>query len=157
MGNETHQSAVAISKRGVEFIAKWEGFRSKPYLDGGGVPTIGYGVTRYPDGRKVTMKDKPITKEEGVALLHERLVAYEDAVNELIVVPLTQAQYDALVSFAYNVGIAALERSTLRKKLNQGLYYAATQEFDKWTKDNGKTVNGLVRRRKAEKELFLKG
>lgn len=157
MGNETHQSTVAISQRGVEFISQWEGFSSKPYRDGGGVPTIGYGATHYPDGRRVTMMDKPITKEEGIALLKDMLVIYEEALNALTVVPLNQAQYDALMSFIYNVGITQFERSTLRKLLNDGRYYAAAQELTKWVKDNGKTVNGLVRRRKAEKELFLKG
>lgn len=157
MDQKLHQSAVAISERGLRLIATFEGFSAKPYLDAVKIPTIGYGATYYPGGKKVTMSDPPITKERGMALLGEMVKDFEDAVNKAVTVPLTQTQFDALVSFAYNVGIKAFMGSTLLKLLNQGKYHAAAQEFGKWTKAGGKELAGLVARRRKEKELFLKG
>ncbi|ETD67168.1 muraminidase [Pelistega indica] len=152
----THQTAVATSAEGIKFISRWEGFSAKPYRDVVGVPTIGFGATYYPNGKRVTLNDAPITKEQGIELLKHTVQDFEDAVNTYVTVTLNQNQFDAIVSFAYNVGIEAFKKSTLLKLLNKGQPYAAAQEFLKWNKAGGKSIAGLSNRRKAEKELFLR-
>lgn len=142
------------SSKCVEIIKEFEGFRSKPYLCPAGVPTIGYGSTVYEDGTKVTLQDSPISKERAVDLLMVTLKGYADSVNKLVKVPLNQNQFDALVDFAYNAGASKLGGSTLLKKLNAGDYAGAGAEFDKWVMGGGVKLPGLVRRRKAERDLF---
>jgi len=85
---------------GIEMIKSFEGFRSAPYKCPAGIPTIGYGATFYPDGKKVTMADKAITEQEGTALLQNMLVSFEKYVDSYCVDTITQNQFDALVSFA---------------------------------------------------------
>lgn len=131
-----------------------EGFRSRPYRCPAGIWTIGYGTTRYPDGRAVSPNDPAITETQAAALLLANLGEYEAAVNRYVVVPLTQNQFDALVDFAYNAGTQNLRTSTLLRKLNAGDYAGAAREFDKWVYGGGKKLDGLVTRRKAERELF---
>lgn len=147
-----------ISKIGVNLIAEFEGFFPKPYNDPVGHATIGYGhLIHYGN---VTIEDNKkwgtITEQEGKELLDKDLNSFEDAVDSLISVPLNQNQFDALVSFSYNVGTGALSSSTLRKKLNAKDYNGAANEFDKWVYASGQKFEGLVRRRAAEKKLFLK-
>jgi lysozyme len=144
-----------ISESGINLIKSFEGLRLQPYLCPAGVATIGYGCTHYANGETVTLDDDPITIRDADALLRGTLKSYEQAVNEVVTVPLTQGQFDALVSFAYNIGIGKLKGSTLLRKLNAGNYRGAAAEFDKWTHGGGQVLPGLVKRRAAEKALFL--
>jgi lysozyme len=139
----------------IPLIEASEGFSSTPYLCPAGVPTIGYGSTRYADGRTVTMQDAPVSKQEAIALVQATLTQYEDAVNRYVAVPLKQSQFDALVDFAYNAGAQNLRTSTLLKKLNAGDYQGAANEFPRWNMGGGVVLRGLVKRRDAEKQLFL--
>jgi len=154
-----------ISPTGIAFIKNEERFRSKPYLDSVGVPTIGYGTTYYENGKKVTLKDPAITIQKASELLAYQIAKeYAPAVTKAIKVPLTQNQFDALVSFAYNVGTTnnGMAGSTLVKKINAGIKDRATIEywFGVWCKGTvkGKKVvlPGLVARREREANLFLK-
>lgn len=145
-----------ISKLGIDLIKRYEGYSAKPYLCPAGVPTIGYGSTVYEDGKKVTLRDAPITAEKAEALLRHKVDTYYlKEVERLLDVDLNQNQIDALASFAYNVGVGNFERSMLRRKLNGGDYAGAADEFLKWTKAGGKTLKGLQRRRMAERALFI--
>lgn len=147
---------MQISDNGLNLIKKFEGFSSHPYLCPAKVPTIGYGNTFYQDGTKVTLNDKDISESEASKLLE--FIANKNFgrfIDIAVKVPLTQNQFDALVSFAYNLGNGNLENSTLLRKLNDGDYDGAANEFEKWNKAGGKVLSGLVKRRLAEKELFL--
>ena len=144
-------------KAGIEMIKTFEGFRGTPYKCSAGVPTIGYGATFYPGGKKVTMTDAAITEEQAVELLANMLVSFEKYVDSYCVDTITQNQFDALVSFAYNLGPANLKSSTLLKKVNANPNDESIKlEFLKWVKAGGKTLKGLVRRREAESELYFK-
>jgi len=134
---------------GLDIVKKFEGCKLKAYLCPAGKPTIGYGHTY---GVKL---GRTITKAEAEILLEND---YQDAVHgveELVKVPLTENQLGALASFVFNLGRGKLLGSTLRKKLNQGDYKGAAEEFDKWVFAGGVKLKGLVARRAAEKELFL--
>ena len=147
---------MQIDKDGIELIKKFEAFRSHPYLDAVGIPTIGYGTIHYPDGRAVTIHDNPISEAYATTILEEEINKhYAPYVNHYIQVPLTQAQFNALVSFAYNLGVYALKKSTLLKKLNSGDYKGAAYEFPKWVRAGHKILPGLVDRRNQEAKLFL--
>lgn len=141
-------------KAGKNLIKEFEGFRATAYLCPAGVWTVGYGTTKI-KGKSIK-KDTKITTEEAEILLEEDLKTFEDGVNFCVSVELTQNQFDALVSFVYNLGIGSLKKSTLLKKLNAGLINDAADEFLKWDKADGKKLPGLTRRRKAERELFLR-
>ena len=147
---------MTISKKGLDLIKDFEGFSAKPYLCPAGVPTIGYGSTYYSDGKHVKVGDPSISKQKATEMLrHQVDVTYGAAVNRYVSTDLTQGQYDALVSFAYNLGAGNLKSSTLLKRVNQGKMGKASKEFMKWTKAGGRRLKGLVRRREAEKQLFL--
>ena len=149
------------SETGIDLIKSFESCRLKAYPDPGtgGEPwTIGWGHT----GREV----KPgliWTQQQADKALIEDLMQFEQDVNDLVKVNINQNQFDALVSFAFNVGsdidddtlAEGLGDSTLLKKLNAGDYHGAADEFPKWNKSDGKTLTGLIRRRAAERELFL--
>jgi lysozyme len=144
------------SNKGIDLIKSFEGFSSKPYLCPAKICTIGYGATFYPDGKKVTMKDSPITEEKGVELLKSMLVKFEQYVDSYCIDTVNQNQFDALVSFCYNLGPANLKSSTLLKKVNANPNDESIEaEFMKWTKAGGKTLKGLVRRREAEAKLYF--
>ena len=148
---------MKISNNGLDLIKQFEGFSPTPYLCPAGIPTIGFGNTFYEDGTKVTLKDKPITEQRATQLLE--FVAnktFSENINKVVKVPLNQNQFDALVSFAYNIGNKNFNWSTLLKKLNLSDYDGASLEFGRWNQANGKILNGLVLRRQKEKELFLK-
>lgn len=150
-----------IGQAGLDLIKEFEGFESKPYIDPVGIPTIGFGATYYIGGQKVTMDDEPITETEAKLLLKEMLKPYESAVSKFVNSKINQNQFDALVSFAYNVGTMALKNSTLLKKVNQNPNQLTIgSEFAKWNKGTvkGKKVElkGLTRRRKAESDLYFK-
>lgn len=140
---------MKISEEGLDFIEKMEGVEYSSYLDTGGVWTIGVGHT----GPEVVRGVKA-TPEQVNAWLAEDVKDAEDAVNKYVKVALTQNQFDALVSFVFNVGWYAFYKSTMLKLLNSGLYKEASEQFGRWVKDNGKVIKGLVNRRAAEAALF---
>ena len=151
------EKVTKIGQQGIDLIKKFEGFSGKPYKCPAGIPTIGYGATFYPDGKKVTMTDKVITESEGVDLLKHMLVKFEQYVDSYCIDTISQNQFDALVSFCYNVGPANLKASTLLKKVNVNPNDETIRaEFMKWTKAGGKTLKGLVTRRQAEADLYFK-
>ena len=149
-------TAMKPSANCLELIKASEGLRLAPYRCPAGVPTIGYGNTRYADGRAVKLTDPPITKTQADALLMATLQPYADAVNRYVQVELSQNQFDALVDFTYNLGPQALRTSALLKLLNAGNYAGAADQFDVWVMGGGHRLTGLVARRAAEKELFLR-
>jgi lysozyme len=136
-------------------IRPWETFESYPYLCPAKVPTIGFGSTYYRDGTKVKLSDKPISLEAAESLMDFVATEMGNQIYELVEVILTQNQFDALVSFVYNVGISAFAGSRLLKKINAGLMDEAALEFPKWNKSKGKILGGLIKRRAQEMELFL--
>lgn len=144
-----------ISKTGLDLIKQFEGLRLTAYDDGVGVWTIGYGTIKYPNGTRVKRGNK-ITQAQADEYMANDVSVFERAVNRLVKVPLTQNQYDALVSFTYNLGETNLSTSTLLRKLNAKDYKGAAEQFERWNKAGGKVMKGLTRRRIAEKELFLK-
>ncbi|MGL4585504.1 MAG: lysozyme [Acinetobacter ursingii] len=146
---------MKISNNGLNLIKQFEGLRLNAYDDGVGVWTIGYGTIKYPNGTLVKKGDK-ITQTQADQYIANDVATFERSVNMLVNVPLTQNQFDALVSFTYNLGATNLNASTLLKKLNAKDYKGASAEFQKWNKAGGKVMTGLVRRRKAEMELFNK-
>lgn len=166
---------MKISQAGIDLIKQFEGLRDgdkttpglDPYLCPAGVVTIGWGHAVLQQGQQLRgaagLKIATQMHPNGISLdAAERLLladcdGFERAVNEAVKVPITQNQFDALVSFAFNLGGGALRRSNLLRKLNAGDYQGAAAEFQNWVKSNGQVLPGLVRRRKAEAELFLKG
>ncbi|TBM13386.1 lysozyme [Hafnia paralvei] len=145
---------MQISENGINLIKQFEGCKLTAYQDIADVWTIGYGWTQPVDGKPVAAGMK-ITQQKADDLLKQGVVQYENGVNTLVKVQINQNQFDALVDFAYNLGVNALKGSTLLKKLNAGDYAGAANEFPKWNKADGKEVAGLTRRREAEKSLFL--
>ena len=138
-----------ISETGIKLIKKFEGCALKSYKCPAGIWTIGYGHT---SGVK---EGQTITSKQAECLLKQDIKTYELTVNNLVNVPLNQGQFDALVSFCYNLGSGNLKNSTLLKLLNKKDYFAAAEQFDRWVFAGGKKLSGLVKRRAAEKELFL--
>jgi len=145
-----------IGKRGLDLIKSFEGFSSKPYLCPANVPTIGYGATYYPNGKRVTLSDKHITEEEGSALLLVTLAQYEKDVDSMTRDDINQQMYDSLCSFSYNLGSNALRKSTLLKKVNANPNDPLIKdEFMKWVNAGGRKLSGLVKRREAESKLYF--
>lgn len=138
----------------IDLIRKFEGFSAKVYRCPAGVLTIGYGSTRDTDGTPICASQPDITEAQASALMQATLVTYEDAVNRYVTAYINQNQFDALVDFAYNAGAQNLRTSTLLRLLNAKDYEGAANQFEKWVYANGKILNGLVKRRLAEKELF---
>ncbi|KOR02514.1 lysozyme [Pluralibacter gergoviae] len=148
---------MQVSDKGIELIKRFEGCSLSAYPDPGtgGAPwTIGYGWTGNVDGKPIRPGMK-IDQATADRLLRTGIVSYDQAVNKMLKVKVTQNQYDALVSLAYNIGTRALSTSTLMKKLNDGDYGGAADEFMRWNKSGGKAMQGLTNRRKAEREVFL--
>ena len=147
---------MSVSKDCINLIIYYEGCRLVAYPDPGsedGHPwTIGYGHT----GKEVT-KGLVWTQAQADAALAQDVARFASKVETLIKVSVTQAQFDALVSFAYNVGVNALADSTLLRLLNSGASSAAARQFERWDKQNGKPMLGLSRRRLAERLLFETG
>ncbi|MCP1292527.1 lysozyme [Chromobacterium sp. S0633] len=139
-----------ISANGVKLIQQFEGLRLKAYQDAVGVWTIGYGHT----GPDVT-PGLVISQAQADALLARDLNRFETGVSRLVQVPLNQNQFDALLSFSYNLGLGSLQNSTLLRLLNQRDYAGAAAQFPRWNKAGGKVLPGLTRRRAAEQALFL--
>lgn len=145
-----------ISQKGLNLIQRFEGLSLKPYKCPAGIWTIGYGSTYYSNGKKVQANDKPISQAEATDLLIEVLKHYEHSVDSYCRDDINQNQFDALVSFCYNVGAGSLKGSTLLKKVNLNPNDASIPaEFKKWNKGGGKVLKGLTERRKAEADLYV--
>ncbi len=148
---------MKISSRGLELIKSFEGFSSKAYPDpatGGKPYTIGHGTTVYPNGKPVKMGDI-CTAEQAFSYLINDVDSFEKSVSLMLEKEVTQGQFDALVSFAYNLGSRNLKSSTLLKKLNAGDVAGAADEFLRWNRAAWRIMVGLTRRRQAERKLFL--
>lgn len=141
-----------VTHRGIQLIKQVEGFEPKIYLDAAGYPTIGYGhLVR--DYEREWFKNG-ISEAAGEALLIKDVLAAEQAVLRLVKVPLTDGQFDALVSFTFNLGGGALQRSTLRRKVNRAEHDDVPPEFMKWVWAGGKKLKGLVKRREKEAIMY---
>jgi lysozyme len=140
-----------ISAKGLELLKAFEGCELTAYDDGVGVCTIGYGTTK---GVNYGMC---ITQEKAEQLLQDDLIEFEKGVQELVKVPLSQNEFDAIVVFAYNIGLGGLEESTFLTQLNGGDYIGPLSQFLRWNKGGGRELAGLTRRRNAEAHLFATG
>ena len=145
---------MKVNDKGIQLIKSFEGCLLNAYLDSVKVPTIGYGATYYPDGSKVKLGDK-ISQERANELLAWHIDEFSGKVSKVIKSNLNDNQFSAIVSFAFNLGIGNLSKSTLLKKVNINPNDTSIGvEFLKWNKAGGKVLNGLTRRRKAEYELY---
>lgn len=142
-------STLAPSSACIDLIKRFEGCKLHAYKDAVGIPTIGWGSTRG------VHMGQTITQQEADDRLYVDMDEAWQGVYSLVDVPLTQGQADALASFVFNLGAKRLKSSTLLKKLNAG--EDAAPEFGKWVFAGGKVLAGLVKRREAERELFLQG
>ncbi|MFN8406770.1 MAG: lysozyme [Sphingobacteriaceae bacterium] len=144
-----------VSTGGIKFLIHEEGLRLKPYLCGGGVPTIGVGCTFYPDGRKVKLSDPTISEEQAIAMFQSVLTHFERKVSALTRDDINQNQFDALVSLCFNIGTAGFEKSTLLRLVNSNPSDPAIQQaFEAWKNASGKPI--LLDRRKREYRLYTK-
>jgi len=137
------------NRKGIELIKFFEGFKDTTYICSGGHPTIGF-------GHKILANEiyKQISYSDALNLLKKDMFIAEKSVLKQISTPLSDNQFDALVSFTFNLGGAALQRSTLRQKINYAVYEDAGPEFLRWVYAEGKISPGLINRRKAEYDLF---
>jgi lysozyme len=143
---------MKLSQRGIDLIKQFEGYSSKAYPDPatGGAPwTIGYGTTK---GVKPGMV---ITAQQAEKMLRDDVAKFESGVSSLIAAPTTQGQFDAMVSLAYNIGLGNFGKSTLLKKHNARCYTCAADQFRVWNRANGKVMNGLTKRRAAERQVYM--
>jgi len=140
-----------INKAGLYLLKEFEGLVLYTYDDGVGVPTIGYGHT------KGVLWGMIISESQAEKFLKEDLEYFEAKVTEMVTVRLTENQYSAIVSLCYNIGEGALGGSTLMRLLNDGDYQGAANQFGRWINGGGNVMEGLVRMREAERELFLTG
>jgi lysozyme len=147
---------MTTSKKGIDLIAQFEGLRLKAYLDAVGIATIGFGCIVYDNGQKVKLGDQITLERAKELLMHEvnmKAVGVKMLLGDTAV---TQNQFDALVSFAYNCGTGALKTSTLLRKVKANPNDPAIRdEFRKWTRAGGKVLPGLVRRRNKESDLYF--
>ena len=139
---------MKLGERGTEILKYFEGCKLTAYQDSVGVWTIGYGHT------KGVYDGMTITQDQAEQMLLSEREEYEGYIENMVTVPLTQNQFDALVVWVYNLGPTNFKNSTLLKELNAGNYNAAGQEITRWNKAGGKVLAGLVKRREAEAELF---
>ncbi len=147
---------MTTSLKGLDIIKKHEAFRANPYLCPAGVATIGYGATYYPNGVSVTLNDPKITKLKAMEYLKLMVQRYESGVRRYVNTDLKQNQFDALVSFAYNLGLGSLKRSTLLKLINKDPNDEKIfNEFLRWNRANGKILNGLKKRRLEEATIYF--
>lgn len=142
--------APELTQAGINLIKEFEGLRLAVYLDPVGIPTVGYGqvVRHMKVGERITLADAE-------RLLRDDLASRVAAVRDMVKVPVSDAAFSALVSFAYNCGVGALAKSTLLRKLNSGDKLGAANEFLKWNRAGGQVLRGLTRRREAERKMFL--
>lgn len=150
---------MKLSNKGFEMLANFEGFRSNPYRDSKGIPTIGYGNTYYLDGSKVKMSDPPISRDEAKQL--KMAIVNKDftpVVNRLLEKQIKAGQvnqnmFDALISLAYNIGVGALAKSSVIRHLKNGDKQASANAFLLWKNAGGKPI--LLSRRQRERSVFL--
>jgi GH24 family phage-related lysozyme (muramidase) len=149
------------SDKGINFIKSFEGFEPNLYNDPAGHCTIGYGKLLHKGNCNGASSETPylggISESAATDLLRTEVAGFEHVVNNAVTTDLNQNQFDAMVSFTYNVGSGNLQKSTLLAKVNEGDYEGAAHEFGKWTKAGGHTLPGLVRRRAAEEKMFSGG
>ena len=147
---------MKLSDKGYELIKRFEGFSDRPYKCPAGISTIGYGNTYYPNGTKVKITDKQITREYANEILAHIADEFAEDVLKLVKSKITVNQLNALTSFSYNVGVANLAKSTLLKLVNINPNDGnIAKEFLKWNKAAGKVLNGLTNRRIAESALYF--
>lgn len=144
-----------VSDEGIELLVEFEGEILKVYKDPIGLPTLGVGHLVTKDEKKDWPVGKKITKAQSRAFLRQDLARFESAVNNTVTVPITQNQFDALVSLAFNIGESAFKRSSVLRNLNNRKFQAAADSFLAWNKAGGKTLHGLTRRRNTERSVFL--
>ena len=150
---------MKLTKKGINLIKEFEGLRLTAYRDSVGVWTIGYGNTFYEDGSTVKQGDK-ITQERADSLFRSILDKFADQVCNSLTNPdrVSDAQFSAMVSLAYNIGVGAFKGSTLLRKVNANpCDPTIPDEFIRWNKAGGKVLAGLTRRRKAEEDLYKNG
>lgn len=152
---------MKCNQAGIDLICEFEGFFSKPYLCPAGVPTIGYGTTIYPDGKKVSLSDSAITKDKAKEYLAHDLKKEEDNLNNFIKafnISLNENQFSALISFAYNLGFGKISSpsSTVNRGLKSGDHALTCHGISLYNRAAGKVMRGLERRRKAEIDLYNK-
>ncbi len=141
-------------------IREFEGLRLKPYLCPAGVPTIGYGATRYPYGKKVELTDAPITAEDAESLLVFDAEQYAVAAlkaSPVLGLPWNHQRLCAVADFCYNLGTTRYKASTLKKRVDAGDWEGAQRELGKWVFGGGKKLPGLIKRRAAEAALLEEG
>jgi lysozyme len=143
-----------MTEQGLALIKRFEGFSPTPYLCPAGWWTIGWGAIHGLDGQPVTAATLPVSEEEAETLLRRDVTVAERAVLRLITVPLSDGRFDSLTSFAFNLGGGALQRSTLRRKVNREEHAEVPDEFRKWVWGGGRKLPGLIRRREAEAGLY---
>ena len=157
---------MKVSQKAIQMIKHHEGVRQKPYRCPAKLWTVGVGHVLYPEQGKMKIEERDgfplkdadnrtFSMDEVDGILKADLARFERGVVQFCPVPLTQGQYDALISFSFNVGLGTLQRSTLRQKVLRGDMEGAADEFLKYTKAGGKELKGLVIRRKDERALFL--
>ena len=157
---------MKISARGIQLIKHWEGVRYRPYTCSARLFTIGVGHVLYPAQGRLPLDERDayplephdnrtFSKDEVDGLLSADLIRFETGVARLFPMGLTTGQNDALVSFAFNLGLGGVQRSTLRQKVLRGETQEAADEFLKFTRGGGKILPGLVKRRNDERALFL--
>ena len=152
---------MKISENGLKLIQEFESFENAPYLDSARVWTIGYGSTYYPNGKPVTGRDKPITREYAETIQRNVISKdFEPVINDLLKKEIasgfiTQNMYDAIISLTYNIGVNGFKRSSVLRLLKQGDKQNAADAFLLWNMAGGKVLRGLVRRRERERKLFL--
>lgn len=144
-----------INEAGLEIVRRFESWVPTPYRCPAGRWTIGYGATWDMEGNPVGPDHPALTKDEGELLLRKEIAHVEKAIRRLIKAELTPNMFSAICSWGFNVGTGAMQRSTLRMKLNRGQYEDAADELPRWKKAGGRTLKGLVRRRASERALFL--
>lgn len=147
------QNYMTTGENGLNLIKSFEGLRLQAYPDSTGLPTVGFGTTVI-NGQPVQL-GMTITEDQATSYLQTDLQHAESIVNQVVQVDITQNQFDALISFTYNLGEGNLEKSSLLRLLNQGNPMAASEEFVKWDRAGGQVLEGLLRRRTAERDLFL--
>jgi len=147
---------IKASSKCTDLIKWFEGLSLKPYLCPANVPTIGYGSTLYANGARVRMSDRPLSQQEADVLLNHEVDKFAKIVDSMTRDDVSQNQFDALVSFCFNVGGGALKSSTLLRKVNANPSDATIKaEFLRWNKAGGRVLKGLTTRREAEANLYF--
>jgi lysozyme len=148
---------MKTSINGLNLITLNEGCILHPYKDVAGVPTIGYGTTFYPGGKRVTMSDSSITKDQAISYLQNALTSFENDINHYVQSKINQNQFDAIADFLYNEGSGHLKSSALLQKINSNPNDPTiSHEFLKWVYADGKVSTDLVKRRTQESNLYFK-